>query len=201
MDQGVAALLGAAVGFGGTAITVGVQELRARAQDRRAHADELVRIRGMTRMIGAELSSIRLKLANAQLQKPRDADFQFSTQAWDRYGPDICAELPLEVVDRVLVAYSSIDITIHGLTGKQIGLDPRVEQDFELLSESTDPVHREAAVKYMERLRDNRDLLLSVVTQAYNALYPFFGDGRSEETTRKVSPNIANRSGPRLNPP
>ena len=82
MDQGVAALLGAVVGIGGTAVTVGVQELRARAQDRRAHADELARIRGMTRMIGAELNSIRLKLDNARLQKPSDADFQFSTQAW-----------------------------------------------------------------------------------------------------------------------
>jgi hypothetical protein len=179
VDQAVAALLGAGVGFAGIALTQVAQELRARGQDRRAQSKTLAKTHGMTRMVGAELRLAFVRVKNAPLPLvPADDEFDISTRSWDRYGPDICADLPMDVVVPVFDAYAAIDIFLHGVTGKR-ERSGTTEESVARLSQLAEGV--ELLQKNLEHRQLRRDALLRALDRGYNALMPYVGDTRSAD--------------------
>lgn len=200
VDQGLAALLGAIAGFGGVGLSLAVQERRARAQDQRAAAERIGRTRGMARMVGADLKWMHTRIRHAALDELGGYDRALlSTKVWDRYGPDICADLPLNVVDKLLVAYGAVETA---MLGEEEGASERIMQDMADVRQT--PGGTEKLEKLRAVLEKERQNLLEAIADGYNALRPYFDAGRgngerslppAEPDTRAVRSGQANAQG------
>lgn len=170
--QVTGALIAFAGGLLGICATQIALELRARREERRAEGDRRGRVRGMARMVGAELRIAHLRATAAPIAKAPERDYiEFATQAWDRYGPDLCSELPLEIINPVLVAYSSIDLFVRGITGKgdESGVDEEIVSTLMSVPEGRDLLDKNQRLREKDRASLVRDL-----RDGYNALIPYF---------------------------
>jgi hypothetical protein len=123
----------------------------------------------MARMVGAELRWAHIRVSSAPLPEPGEEEEELSTQAWDRYGPDICAELPLSVVDPLLTAYGVIGMN----QGMRKGNKTLAEAAAGL---STTTEGRAAIEEHRAVLQSARDQLLRAIGKGINALHPYMGD-------------------------
>ena len=127
-------------------------------------------------MVGAELKWMHLRLKHAPYDEVAGLDRSaLSTSIWDRYGPDICAELPLGVVDKLLTAYGAVETSKQPANG-----DERVRAET-IATVKRDPEGPALLEKRQTAMEGTRDQLLKVTAEGFNALHPYFDGGDAAE--------------------
>jgi hypothetical protein len=132
-------------------------------------------------MVGAELKRMHLGVKHSPFDLVGGFDRHLlSTSAWDRYGPDICVDLPLEVVDKLLIAYGAVEnskrrVDRESVTEETIGSVKQTPEGLDLLQERRTVLEKE------------RDQLLQVTADGYNALHPYFDVGTTAERPAGVA--------------
>jgi hypothetical protein len=160
VNEAVAGLVGVFVGAG---ITEASQWFRLKAETRRLAAERLARARGSARLVSAEIGAAHRNAKHA----PAESIPRLPTQAWERYGPDIASELPLEVVDSVATAYFAIE----NLRTTAAKWEPTT-QELASLKKSTDTKHLALVAEWVGARRTALDGVVEQADKARKALGP-----------------------------